>query len=189
MASIGVKLFQKIIVGTFDNSAQVNKERKTGSQKHPLARHVTEVMDHRIKNMPKDFDGSFILEESYYDYPDKEQIVKPLLFKVTPCGPYDIFLESIIVPEHLDKAKVINANPDLYFNFNEIQLNEKFGKAMYHNMGDHFLVNHTCNFGGGITFNLVETLKLGELLVMETYTKDGKNITPYDSAIHYKIKK
>ena len=80
MRTKGIKLFEKIIVGTFTNQSQVDQEIEDGSQVHPFAKHVTEVINHRVKNIPDSFSGSFILEESYYKYPNKPLEIKPLFF-------------------------------------------------------------------------------------------------------------
>jgi len=185
MQSVGVQLFQKIIVGVFDNQKQVKAELASGKQVHPEAKHVTEIIDHRVSNIPSDFVGTFILEESYYSHTNGQYEVKPLFFKVSPHGPYDIYLQSVIIPDHLDKSKVVNSNVDLHFDYTNLIVNDKFGKALYHNMGDYFIVNHLANFGSGLTFNLIETLTEDQLQVMELLKKDGTPITTYSSPILY----
>ena len=183
--SNGIDLFERIIVGVFHNQKQIDQERTAGKQLHPFAKHVTEIITHRVHNVPSDFNGTLILEESYYDYPDKEQEIKPLFFKVTPNAANDIYLESIVIPEHMDKRKVVNANPDLSFDFRELQINQKFGKAEYKGMGDFMIANHLCDFGGGVSFNLTELLTLDTLYVLEMAKKDGHALTPYDTPIIY----
>lgn len=186
MLSEGVRLFQKIIVGVFDNQEQVDLERSKNAQVHPLAKHVTDIMDEKVDNVPEGFDGTFILEESYYHHVNKPYEIKPLLFKITPNGPYDIFLESLMVPERLDKKEVINANAELRFDYFELKANAAFGKAHYHNMGDYFLVKHFADFGHGITFDFQEKLTTDTLQVMELWMKNGESITPYQEPILYK---
>ncbi len=185
MPTKGIKLFEKIIVGHFDNQDQIDNEISDGQQIHPYAVHVTEVINHRISNIPSDFVGTFILEESYYTYPDGSKKIKPLFFRVTPCGEFDIHLQSVQIPDRLDDKEVVNANPDLSFDYEELEVREQFGKATYHNIGDKFVVNHLTDMGGGILFNLIETLSDGRLQVMELVKKNGHKITPYDSPIIY----
>ncbi len=181
----GIILFEEIIVGTFNNVDQVNAEIDQGGQIHPFAVHITEVINHRLDNLPEHFDGTFILEESYYTYPDSEMEVKPLIFKVTPKGEKSIFLESMVIPDHLDKLKVVNSNPDLRFDYLTLKKNEAFGTASYNFSKGGFIVDHLCDFGDGVSFNLIERLEVGRLHVMELVKKDGVRITPYEDPIIY----
>jgi hypothetical protein len=75
-------LYKQYIQGDLDNSAQVNDERMVGAQIHPFAKHVNRLADSKITNKPANYQGFYILEESYYVYPDKPQdtVVKPYLF-------------------------------------------------------------------------------------------------------------
>lgn len=184
----GIKLFKEILCGKFDNAEQISAELENGQIVHPFAQHVTGTITEQIKNVPNDFKGIFILEESYYDYIGKARIIKPLLFKITPNGEENVFLESIVIPEEYEKEKVILANDSLTFDYNELKINEAFGQASYNNKGDYFTIEHFCEFEGGIKFEFRETLRKNELQVMELYKKDGKQLTPYNTPIVYKRK-
>lgn len=179
-------LFKEILCGDLDNREQVKNERSRGRQVHPYAKHITRVCDHMIRNRPSDHEGMYILEESYYSYPGQDMQIKPLFFYVKERGD-TILLHSVAVPERLDPAEVINANTDLYFDFEELHIKESFGAAEYVMVENiFFTVNHPCDFGGGITFRLVETLHKDGLSVMEITKKDGVMITPYDTPLQYK---
>jgi len=177
--------FVKILCGTLDNKAQVDQELADGNQVHPYAKHVTAVCDHKIINRPKDHEGLYILEESYYTYPGKELDIKPLLFHLRSDG-NKVLLNSVQIPVHLKKADVINANESLVLDWNELEL-RPFGTAeyMYHEEG-HFTVDHEADMGDGLTFRLIETLSMDGLDVMELVHKNGVKLTPYDTPILYR---
>lgn len=188
MLTEGIILFKKILIGTFDNQEQVDMEIAKGEQLHPLAKHITDLLDPKISNIPKDFNGIFILEESYYHHVDESYQIKPLFFKITPSGPLDIFLESIQAPDTFTPEEMVNSNEALKFDYNELHAKELFGKALYENQGDHFLVDHHCDFGEGLHFQLTEKLMFHELQVMEKLSSNGTCITDYNTPIIYKRK-
>lgn len=178
--------FVEVLCGDLDNSEQVAQELAAGQQVHPLAVHITRVCTHKIKNLPKDWDGVFILEESYYTYPGKEMEIKPLFFKVTPHDE-GVYLESVLVTEKYDKKTVVNANEELKWDWNTLTVNDGFKRANYKIIADnYFITDHQCDFGEGLTFRLTETLTEDYLIVMETLKKDGVQVTPYSMPIIYK---
>ena len=179
-------LFKEILCGDLDNRQQVANERALGKQIHPYAKHVTRVCDHRVKHRPEGHEGMYVLEESYYVYPGQEAQIKPLFFYLREQED-TVLLQSLVVPERWDHKEVVNSNESLSFEFEELVINERFGTAEYVMVEDiFFTVNHPCDFGGGITFRLVETLHRDGLSVMEITKKDGVIITPYDTPLEYK---
>ncbi len=181
-----LKKFAEILCGTLDNQKQIDAEIAAGKQIHPYAKHVTDVCDHRIINRPEGHPGIYILEESYYVKPGQSETeIKPLFFYITVKGDNSVLLHSIQVPLHMKPEEVINANDDLVFDFNELEM-RPWGPAEYtwHEDKHCFTVDHEDPING-IVFRLTETLKEGELFVMELVHKDGVKITPYDTPIHY----
>ena len=53
--------------GTFNNDSQINKEEVIGEVKHPKAKHINGVCNNKIENLQNDFNGYFVIEESYYE--------------------------------------------------------------------------------------------------------------------------
>ncbi|MFS4467204.1 hypothetical protein [Maribacter sp. 2210JD10-5] len=181
-----------ILCGTLDNKEQVEAEIASGKQIHPYAKHVTALCNDKIINRPKDHPGIYILEESYYIPPGKttaETEIKPLFFYITARDGNTALLYSMQIPEHIKSEDAVNANKDLVFNFNEIHP-RSWGPAPYiwHDDEQCFTTDHEDPIGPGMTFRLTETLRDGELFVMESVKKDGVQITPYNTPIHY-IKK
>ena len=61
-----IEEFVKLITGRFDNKEQFDAMKKAGKT-YPYAQHVNTVCNDKIKNLPADFKGMFIVEESYYE--------------------------------------------------------------------------------------------------------------------------
>ncbi len=181
-----LKKFADILCGTLDNQAQIDAEIAAGKQIHPYAKHVTDICDHKIVNRPDDHPGIYILEESYYVQPGKTEIeLKPLFFYITSKDDNSALLHSMQIPEDIKPEEATNANQDLVFDWNEIEM-RPWGPAEYtwHEDKQCFTVDHEDPING-VTFRLVETLKYGELFVMELVHKEGVKLTPYDTPIHY----
>ena len=58
--------FKAYIVGDFDNKQQIEKQIKESQLTHPYAKHINRVVNDRIKNLPDELNGFFVLEESYF---------------------------------------------------------------------------------------------------------------------------
>lgn len=67
----------------------------------PYAQHVNTVCNDKIKNIPNDFNGIFIVEESYYET-DGRRHASPHLFLITDSND-GIILSSYEIPEGEDK--------------------------------------------------------------------------------------
>lgn len=67
----------------------------------PYAQYVNTVCNDKIKNIPNDFNGIFIVEESYYET-DGRRHASPHLFLITDSND-GIMLSSYEIPEGEDK--------------------------------------------------------------------------------------
>ena len=177
--------FKDVLCGTFDNNNQIEAERKTGKQIHPQAKHVTALANAKIKNLPSDLNGYFILEESYYTYADKPMEVKPYLFFIEPVSDTQIRLSSYSMPTDIQKVDIRNDNPNFSLNFKTISVSKSFKHVIYTLADGTFTVNHPTNLGNGLTFTLIETLTKNRLEVMERLEKNGKRLTLYETPIIY----
>lgn len=52
------------MTGHFDNKDQFNKMQAEGKT-YPYAEHVNTICNDKINNLPEDFKGKFVVEESY----------------------------------------------------------------------------------------------------------------------------
>ena len=57
--------FMSVLTGHFNNKEQYER-LKTENEKFPYARHVNTICNDKIRNLPEDFAGYFMVEESYY---------------------------------------------------------------------------------------------------------------------------
>jgi hypothetical protein len=177
--------FKDVLCGTFDNKTQVAAEIKSGKQIHPLAKHVTAVANKKIKNLPANLSGYFILEESYYTTEGKPMEIKPYLFFIEPVSDTQIKLSSYSLPTDIPKADIRNDNAAFILDFKTISVSKTFKPAIYTLADGKFTVNHPTDLGNGMTFTLIETLSKNRLEVMELLEKNGKKLTPYDTPIIY----
>lgn len=58
--------FVDMMTGHFDNKEQFGMMQAAGKI-YPYAEHVNTVCNDKIKNLPEDFNGKFVVEESYYE--------------------------------------------------------------------------------------------------------------------------
>ena len=73
-----LEMFMKLITGYFNNKEQFEEMQKAGKI-YPYAEHVNTVCNDKIKNLPVDFQGKFLVEESYYET-EKGKKILPHLF-------------------------------------------------------------------------------------------------------------
>jgi catechol 2,3-dioxygenase-like lactoylglutathione lyase family enzyme len=186
--SKGVEGMRAILTGNLDNRDQIEQEQIAGKQIHPYAKHITRDFSHRVLNKPANQRGIYLLEESYYQYPDKPLEIKPLLFFIEPLSENDALLHSIEIPASFAKADFINANHSLYVDYADLVESPRFQPASYRMNADgvSFSINHPNDLGNGLKFTLIETLSMEQLSVMELLEKDGQKLTPYDTPLIYK---
>jgi hypothetical protein len=186
-----LNIFQQYITGDFDNSEQVVAEIKAGKQIHPLAIHVNRVANNKIKNLTANFNGIFIIEESYYLNEGKPVEIKPFLFLFQPKSNTEIQLTVYQLPEGIKKEEFRNDNQHLSIDFNTLKPSPSFKGAVYtwNAKAKTFSTNAPNGLGNGMRFTLIETFTSNQLSVMELLEKDGKRLTPYDTPIIYKRKK
>ena len=73
--------FIGMMTGHFDNKEQFNMMQVTGKI-YPYAKHVNTVCNDKINNIPQDFNGKFVVEESYYET-NGNRHASPHLFLIT----------------------------------------------------------------------------------------------------------
>lgn len=179
--------FQEYITGDFDNSAQVIEEIKLGKQIHPLAIHVNRLANEKIKNIPSNLKGFFILEESYYLLEGKPIDLKPYLFLFEERTEGIIHLTTYQL-SGIKKESIRNDNNALAFEFNLLVASPTFKGADYTwNVADKtFNTLSPHELGNGIKFTLTEKLAKQQLDVLEQVEKDGKLLTAWNTPIIYK---
>lgn len=178
-------IYLSYLVGDFDNQAQIDAEIKAGKQIHPFAKHITRIIQERVNNIPANFKGVFVLEESYYKYPDKDTLIKPYIFLFKESDKGEVLLNSMAIPSRIDKNSFRNSNKDWKLDFNELKPSPTFSQATYRKVKGGFYINHTVNLPNDMTFTLEETIGKKGLTVMETPKKNGVSLASYDTPIQY----
>ena len=92
--------FIGMMTGHFDNKEQFNMMQATGKI-YPYAKHVNTVCNDKINNIPQDFNGKFVVEESYYET-NGNRHASPHLFLIIE-NEDGILLSSYEIPEGEDK--------------------------------------------------------------------------------------
>lgn len=114
--------FVKLMTGHFDNREQFT-EMKSAGKLFPYARHVNTVCNDKINNIPENFTGIFIVEESYYET-DGKCHASPHLFLVTDCDG-GIMLSSYEIPAGEDKNTFSYASMK-NVEYSDLKRSEKF---------------------------------------------------------------
>ena len=180
------ELFKTYIQGDLDNLEQINREIKSGKQIHPYAKHINRILDSKIKNLPENHNGFYILEESYYTYPNKPMQEKPYLFWFEEMTNGQIKLHSLQIPKSIPKEHLKNDNKTLSLNYAELLESPTFKPATYIKTKKGFYIKAPVDLPNGMKFTLEETIGKDSFEVMELLEKGGKSMTPYSTPITYR---
>jgi hypothetical protein len=179
-----IELFKTYMEGDFDNRRQVEEEQALGKAVHPYAKHVNRRAEAKIKNLPAQVNGFYILEESYYKYEGQDTLIKPYLFFFEQLPNQKIRLHSLTLPKDIPAKEIRNNNPNLVFDYHALQPSATFKPADYTLTDQGFYLKAPNLFPGG-SFTLEETIGKDRLEVMETLIRDGKQVTPYHTPLIY----
>ncbi len=178
--------FVSYLCGDFNNDAQVQEERKKGEQIHPESVHITRTCNDKIDNLPADFKGEFVLEESYYTKADGSKLIAPHLFLFEFNDNNKVQLKSYQVPDVVSKEDFVNSNPSLRMDYTKLALSPSFGVMEYEYSEDGGFYGSLKNeVAPNVFFTLTETIKADSLEVMELMEKNGVRLTTYDTPIIY----
>ena len=167
-----LKDFMNILTGSFNNSEQFDK-MKLDNIDFPYAEHVNTICNDKIINLPEDFKGIFMVEESYYTSNGNTH-ASPHLFLFTQ-EENGIKLTSYEVPNGYDK------NTFTYKDLKEIDYNYPFKKTdTHHQIMTLMLSLYEQTLKN--TFNLID---LDELLHIVQALKKANNIYIFPSIGNY----
>ena len=119
--------FVNMMTGHFDNREQFNMMQKEGKV-YSYAEHVNTVCNDKIDNLPKDFTGRFVVEESYYETAGKRH-ASPHLFLITE-NEDGVLLSSYEIPEGEDRNAFSYASMK-NVDYSKLKKSEKFTPALY----------------------------------------------------------
>ncbi len=184
-----LKVFLSYLCGEFNNDKQIEKEEKDGKVVHPKAKHINNICNHKIKNLPENFKGFFVIEESYYEQGNFKNIL-PHLFLFTENEEGKVVLTSYDLPEGVAKEDFRNNNEELIMDYNELKISEKFTPMTYEFINNGFEGKSISHFTPITTFILNERTEEDTLYVSEIFKKEDKITFGFEDPIVYnRIKK
>lgn len=169
--------------GHFNNSQQLERFKKEGITGYPEAEHRNSVCNNRITGLPTDFQGVFVLEESYYTT-DGKMNPMPHLFLFTQAEG-GIKLTSYDMPEGYTKENFTYENLK-EIAFESLKISEKFTPIIYHEENGAFAGNGVSIFSPVLKFKLEERFDSEVLEVSETFEVNGKRTFGYDLPLEYR---
>lgn len=174
--------FVNLLTGRFNNKEQYEKMQKAGKS-YPYAEHVNTVCNDKITHLPADFQGKFIVEESYYETNGKRH-ASPHLFLFTE-EPDGILLSSYEVPAGTDRNAFTYASMQPV-DYRELKKSEKFTPALYCENDGIWEGGSTSQFSPVMQLKLWERFSDTCLEVSEIMEMNGKRTFGYDEPIIYK---
>lgn len=178
-------VFVKNLCGTFNNDEQIESELKKGEVKHPYAKHINGICNDKIKNLPKDFKGYFVIEESYYKQGNFTNIL-PHLFLFTLNEDNKVVLTSYELPEGVKKEDFRNDNESLTMDYNDLIVSEKFTPMVYDESDGVFTGESISHFSPVTKFELKERIEDSTLYVSEVFYKNDKITFGFVDPLIYK---
>lgn len=177
--------FINILIGHFDNLEQYNILKHQGISNFPFAEHINTICNDKIINLPEDFNGIFIVEESYYTINGKTNALPHLfLFIEEKEG---IKLISYEIPNGYDKTTFTYANLKA-IDYCHLKLSERFTPATYVLKDGVWEGGSVSMFSPILKFTLFERFSEEKLEVSESMEVNGKRTFGYDEPIIYKRK-
>lgn len=177
--------FMEMLCGTFDNKEQVRKEAAEGNPIHPMARHIIGACNQKMINLPKDFVGQFVIEESYFDL-GTQQIDKHYLFLYEMTSGNQVCLSSYNIPENLSKETFTNANALITIDYAALEISPRFSPLILESVGDAFVGENVSKFSEEHIFKFRLEVTKDALYVTEILEKDGACVAGYYEPIIYK---
>lgn len=174
--------FIGLLEGCFDNREQFEDKKKQGMQ-FPYAKHINTVCNGRIADLPQDFAGVFLLEESYYTSNGKTH-ASPHLFLFTEENGA-VTLTSYQMPEGYTND-TFTAGKIEKLSFQELKVSEKFTPAVYTLRNGVWEGGSVSMFSPVLKFTLFERFSAEWLEVSESMEVNGKRTFGYDEPIIYK---
>lgn len=174
--------FMNIICGEFDNHEQFACLKEEG---FPYAEHVNTRVNNKIINLPNDFNGEFIIEESYYTINDRQNQSMHLFLFSEVDG--NICLKSYDIPSQFNKQNFTYDNVD-QLDYHELKMNEKFTPTIFTYEDEKWKCYSESMFSPVTKFILEEEFSKDQLVVSETIMNNDKRTFGFDYPIIYKRK-
>ena len=177
--------FISMLSGKFDNIEQFENMKAKGVSDFPYAEHVNTVCNDKVCDLPENFEGIFMIEESYYTV-DQRRNASSHLFLFTQDNDH-ILLTSYELPKEYGKDFTYQGID--HISFTDVKESEKFTPALYQYHEGVWEGGSVSMFTPVLKFTLYERFSKEVLEVHETMEVNGKRTFGYDDPILYKRKK
>lgn len=180
-----LETFVQNLCGEFNNDEQIKRQAESGLITHPKACHINGICNNKIYNLPKNFKGYFVIEESYYEQVGRKNLL-PHLFLFSLNDDNKVVLESYEIPETISQESFRNNNENLRMDYNELKKSEKFNPMVYDEENGVFIGESVSIFSPVTKFILKERVENNTLYVSEVFYKGDKKTFGYEDPIIYK---
>ncbi|MBP2100018.1 hypothetical protein [Enterococcus rivorum] len=156
-----------ILTGEFDNKEQFNSLSEAEKATFPYAVHKNHIVNKKINNLPKDFNGIYLHEESYYTLKGKEKF-KSDLFLFTYDNTGKVTLNAITVPKEATNCKYLDLKS---LNYNDLSISVKFVPLKYVEHNGIFSGESKSMFTKSTEFILKQNISTERLIIKESLVK------------------
>ena len=168
-----LETFINELCGVFTNENQIKEELALGQQKHPKSKHINGICNDKIINLPNDFNGYFVIEESYYEQGNRKNIL-PHLFLFALNEENNVVLTSYDIPTDISKEDFRNDNENLIMDYEKLKVSSKFNPMIYIEKDGVYEGKSVSNFTAETEFTLEEKIENNKMYVSEVFRKNGK---------------
>ncbi|MDV4149572.1 hypothetical protein R0131_01875 [Clostridium sp. AL.422] len=181
--------FINYLSGSFNNDNQIREEKATtGEARTPVAKHIVGICNNKVKNLPKDFNGYFTIDETYYNHGEHNTALHHL-FLYTLNEDEDVVLTSYELPSEIDYNDFVNSNDKLVIDYSNLELSKKFAPIIFEEKDGYFLAESESNFSSEVIFTAIEKVYNGKIYMTEIFRKNGEIVSGSKEPIIYdKIK-
>ena len=176
--------FIKMLCGKFNNNEQCINEEKNGKVSNVKASHISCICNHKINNLPEDFQSFFVIGESYYEI-DAKILVHPHLFLFDVNENGKIRLTSYKIPSEFKKEEFTNGNASLKMDFKQLIVSEKFTPLIYEEANGEFFGESVSFFSPVTKFTLSSKITKDKIYANEVFENNGKRVLGFDEPIIY----
>ncbi len=177
-----ILLFEKYIVGSFNNNNQIQEDLSTGIQKHPSSRLINARIDNWILNAPQR-EGFWLLEEGHFDNPGIKPEVKPYLFFYEALGDTAVMMHVYTFPNSIPSESIRHNNPDIKVEYSQLNASKNFKPMLLEYREEGFHIDRVFDLPGGMNFTFQKSIKKDRIELLELWYKDTKRMSTYDTAL------
>lgn len=177
-----VNLISEMLEGNFSNKEQYEQLSTSEQATFPYATHKNHIMNSKITNLPPDFEGVYLFEESYYVINGKEKFKADIfLFELNETN--EVILSATTVPKEYLNKKYEDV---IAIDYNELVISDKFTPLVYEKKDDEFSGKSTSQFTKKTQFILAQQISAESLIIKEEMYNGEKRVFGFDWPIVYK---